>query len=61
MSRKIAKYLKKLLFFKPENSKNIFFSKIEEETNAILLVLPIKDISLRPELSSPTPLQISGG
>ena len=29
--------------------------------NAILLVLPIEEISLRPELSSPTRFRIQGG
>ena len=34
-----------------------------EEKNAIILVLPIEEISLRPELSSPSPprFRIQGG
>ena len=40
-------------FWKPENfESNIFFAK-KRRRNAILLVLPIEEISFRPELSSP--------
>ena len=35
--------------------------KKEEEKNAIPLVLPIEEISLRPELSSPARFRIQGG
>ena len=35
--------------------KSLFFAK--EKKNAISLVLPIEDISRRPELSSPSPFQ----
>ena len=40
------------------NFENIFFLP---EKNAILLVLPIEEISLRPELSSPACFIIQGG
>ena len=33
----------------------------KEKKNAILLVLPIEDISLQPELYSPPHLRIQGG
>ena len=33
----------------------------EKEKNAIILVLPIEEISLRPELSSPARFRIQGG
>ena len=33
----------------------------ERKKNAILLVLPIEEISLRPELSSPARFRIQGG
>ena len=32
-----------------------------QEKIAIILVLPMKEISLQPELSSPAPFQIQGG
>ena len=39
--------------------KNFFFA--EKKKNAILLVLPNEEISLRPELSSPPRFRIQGG
>ena len=36
----------------------IFF---RQKINVILLVLPIEEISLRPELSNPPPFRIQGG
>ena len=59
----VKKYenLKKSLFFKKsENFENIFCSA-KPKKNAILLVLPIEDISLQPELSSPPRFRIQGG
>ena len=50
-------FFKKILEFKKYN----FFAKKEEEKNALLLVLPFKDISLRPELSSTPRFRIQGG
>ena len=54
-----------------KSQKITFFQKIwkfwkyflfaEKEKNAILLVLPIEDISLWPELSSPSHFRIQGG
>ena len=55
----MSKILKKsLLFKKSENFENIFFFR---QKNAILLVLPIKEISLPPELASPARFKIQGG
>ena len=48
ISLKLLKILKLYLF-------------AEEKKNAILLVLPIEEISLRPELSSPARFRIQGG
>ena len=42
---------------KIENFENILFAK----KNSIFLVLPIEEISLRPELSSPGPFRFQGG
>ena len=56
---KNLKNLKK--FKKSENFKNIFFFPAKLNKNYILLVLPIKEISLRPELSSPPRFRIQGG
>ena len=59
---KIWKNLKKSLFFKKsENFEFIFCSPKKRKENAILLVLPIEEISLRPELSSPARFRIQGG
>ena len=44
-------------FKKSENFENIFFDK----KNINPLVLPIDEISLRPELSSPPRFTIQGG
>ena len=52
---------KNTLFFfskKYENCENIF---ILPKKNAIFLVLPIEEISLQPELSSPARFRIQGG
>ena len=46
-------------FQKSQNFENIFF--FCQKKNAILLVLPIEEISLRPELSSPARCRILGG
>ena len=57
----MSKNLKKSLFFKKsENFENIFFCR-KKKKNAIPLVLPIEEISLRPELSSPARFRIQGG
>ena len=54
-SENSKKYEKKLpFFFKSENSK-IFFVCLK---NGIILVLPFEEISLWPELSSPTHLEL---
>ena len=52
---------KKSYFFQKNQKfwKVIFFA--EKEENAIVLVLPFVDISLRPELSSPPHFRIQGG
>ena len=51
---------KKSLFFK--KSENYERKKIfAEKKNAILLVLPIEEISFRPKLSSPARFRIQGG
>ena len=51
----------KITFFKQsenfEEKKNI----LQKEKNAILLVKPIEEISLRPELSTPPRFRIQGG
>ena len=47
----------KITFFK--KSEN--FNKKIAENNSVLLVLPIEEISLRPELSSPAHFRIQGG
>ena len=41
--------------------KYFFFAEKKNKKNAILLVLPIEEISLRPELSSPPRFKIQGG
>ena len=56
-------------FQKSEEEKNPLFFKTSEiftiflfcQKNALLLVLPIEEISLRPELSSPSCFRIQGG
>ena len=54
--KKISIFLKKKFFF------NLFLKiYFAEEKNPILLVLPIKEISLQPELSSPLRFRIQGG
>ena len=55
---KLVKTLKNL-----EKSQQItfYFSKKEEENKNILLVLPIEEISLQPELSSPPRFRIQAG
>ena len=60
---KISKNLKKITFFpqKKLNLKKKKMFKKEKEKNAILLVLPNEEISLRPELSSPAHFRIQGG
>ena len=61
-SEKMSKNPKKSLFFKKsENFENIFFCRKKTTKNAIILVLPIEEISLRPELSSPPRFRIQGG
>ena len=60
MVKKSEKNLKKSLFFKKsEHFENIYFSA--KKKIAIPLVLPIEEISLRPELSSPPRFRIQGG
>ena len=39
----------------------IFLALAKEQKNANLLVLPFEEISLRPDLSSPTRFRIQGG
>ena len=58
MSKNPKKNKKNYCNKKSEYSKNIFCLP---EKNAIILVLPIEEISLRPELSSPPCLRIQGG
>ena len=60
---KISKNFKKsVFFFKTENfEEEKKFRRKKEEKNAIPLVLPIEEISLRPELSSPARFRIQGG
>ena len=61
-SEKMLKNQKKTHFFrKIWKFWKDFFSPKKEEKNAILLVLPIEDISLWPELSSPPRFGIQGG
>ena len=61
-SGKISKNLKKSHFFKKsENFENIFFLPKKKKKYAIILVLPIEEISLRPELSTPPRFRIQGG
>ena len=58
----MSKNPKKSLFFqKSENFENVFFSAEKKNVKAILLVLPIEEISHRPELSSPPRFRIQGG
>ena len=55
--KKIWKIVKKSLFL-----KKIFVRYfISGKKNSILLVLPIEEISLEPELSSPARFRIQGG
>ena len=61
-SEKMLKNLKKSLFFKKlEKLRWYFFSAEKKKKNAFLLVLPIEEISLRPELSSPAHFRNQGG
>ena len=55
MSLNVKYYFQK----KYENFENIFFPA--EQKNTILLVLPIEEISLRPELSSRAHFRIQDG
>ena len=51
--------IKKSLFSKKSENFEIF-SFAKRKKNAILLVLPIREISLQPELSSPPRFRIQG-
>ena len=46
---------------KCQKSKKYIFFAAKKTKYAILLVLPIEEISLRPELSSPAHFKIQGG
>ena len=58
MSKKSLKK-RKICFKKIKKKLKIYF--FLPKKNAILLVLPIEEISLRPELSSPARFRIQGG
>ena len=55
--KKSQKIFKKKTFFQKKKKKK----RKKTGKNAILLVLPIEEISLRPELSSPPRFRIQGG
>ena len=58
-SKNLEKSQKIIFFKKSESFENILVSP--KKNNPILLVLPIEEISLRPELSSQAHFRIQGG
>ena len=58
----LRKYITQIIAFRRYGPlREIIFLFAEEEKKSVLLVLPIEEISIRPELSRPPRFRIQGG